>query len=83
MDYGHELLFGTFITPAAQQPHHAGIPVGAEMPRVLRLAGRMADGWSVSIRLFLATTIERFAAEVAPVTRELVAAAGRRAMAGG
>jgi hypothetical protein len=23
MDYGHELLFGTFITPAAQQPHHA------------------------------------------------------------
>jgi alkanesulfonate monooxygenase SsuD/methylene tetrahydromethanopterin reductase-like flavin-dependent oxidoreductase (luciferase family) len=24
MDYGHELLFGTFITPAAQRPHHAG-----------------------------------------------------------
>ena len=23
MDYGHELLFGTFITPAAQRPHHA------------------------------------------------------------
>jgi alkanesulfonate monooxygenase SsuD/methylene tetrahydromethanopterin reductase-like flavin-dependent oxidoreductase (luciferase family) len=23
MDYGHELLFGTFITPAAQPPHHA------------------------------------------------------------
>jgi hypothetical protein len=21
--YGHELLFGTFITPAAQRPHHA------------------------------------------------------------
>jgi hypothetical protein len=23
MDYGQELLFGTFITPAAQRPHHA------------------------------------------------------------
>ena len=23
MDYGHELLFGTFLTPAAQRPHHA------------------------------------------------------------
>ena len=23
MDYGHELLFGTFIMPAAQRPHHA------------------------------------------------------------
>lgn len=23
MDYGHELLFGTFVTPAAQRPHHA------------------------------------------------------------
>ncbi|HET6753817.1 MAG TPA: LLM class flavin-dependent oxidoreductase, partial [Jiangellaceae bacterium] len=23
MDYGHELLFGTFITPAAQRPQHA------------------------------------------------------------
>jgi hypothetical protein len=23
MDYGHELLFGTFITPAAQRPHRA------------------------------------------------------------
>jgi hypothetical protein len=22
-DYGHDLLFGTFITPAAQRPHHA------------------------------------------------------------
>lgn len=23
MDYGHELLFRTFITPAVQRPHHA------------------------------------------------------------
>ena len=23
MDYGHDLLFGTFITPAAQRPQHA------------------------------------------------------------
>jgi hypothetical protein len=23
MDYGHDLLFGTFISPAAQRPQHA------------------------------------------------------------
>ena len=25
MDYGHELLFGTFITPAAQRPERLGL----------------------------------------------------------
>jgi Luciferase-like monooxygenase len=157
MDYGHDLLFGTFITPAAQRPHHAvelavvadrsggdqieamGGPrrtpgeavdaleeaisiirkvwaahkagpvffdgkhyrvsgaargpapahaveiwVGAGMPRMLRLVGRMADGWSVPIFVLgtdEAATIERFAAEVVPHTRELVAAERRAAAA--
>jgi alkanesulfonate monooxygenase SsuD/methylene tetrahydromethanopterin reductase-like flavin-dependent oxidoreductase (luciferase family) len=33
--------------------HDIGIWVGGGMPRMLRLIGRMADGWSVPIRLFL------------------------------
>jgi alkanesulfonate monooxygenase SsuD/methylene tetrahydromethanopterin reductase-like flavin-dependent oxidoreductase (luciferase family) len=33
--------------------HDVGIWVGVGRPRMLRLVGRMADGWSVPVRLFL------------------------------
>lgn len=44
------------IEGAARGPapaHDIGIWVGGGMPRMLGLIGRMADGWSVPIRLFL------------------------------
>ena len=44
------------VSGAARGPapaHEVEIWVGAGMPRMLRLVGRMADGWSVPIRLFL------------------------------
>jgi alkanesulfonate monooxygenase SsuD/methylene tetrahydromethanopterin reductase-like flavin-dependent oxidoreductase (luciferase family) len=44
------------VSGAARGPepaHDVEIWVGAGMPRMLRLVGRMADGWSVPIRLFL------------------------------
>ena len=140
MDYGHDLLFGTFITPAAQRPHHAvelavvadragldlpgGPPMLAEpnraideaataagrdpsaVRRILTFPGRFArsrgsllDGppaqWAEELAgmallhgvgTFVlgadeAATIERFAAEVVPRTRELVAAERQSAAA--
>jgi alkanesulfonate monooxygenase SsuD/methylene tetrahydromethanopterin reductase-like flavin-dependent oxidoreductase (luciferase family) len=44
------------VDGAARGPapaHHIGIWVGGGMPRMLRLIGRVGDGWSVPIRLFL------------------------------
>jgi alkanesulfonate monooxygenase SsuD/methylene tetrahydromethanopterin reductase-like flavin-dependent oxidoreductase (luciferase family) len=44
------------VSGAARGPapaHDVAIWVGAGMPRMLRLVGRLADGWSVPIRLFL------------------------------
>jgi alkanesulfonate monooxygenase SsuD/methylene tetrahydromethanopterin reductase-like flavin-dependent oxidoreductase (luciferase family) len=44
------------VSGAARGPapaHDVEIWVGAGMPRMLRLVGRVADGWSVPIRLFL------------------------------
>jgi alkanesulfonate monooxygenase SsuD/methylene tetrahydromethanopterin reductase-like flavin-dependent oxidoreductase (luciferase family) len=44
------------IAGAARGPapaHDIGVWVGGGMPRMLRLIGRRADGWSVPIRLFL------------------------------
>ncbi|HEX2291772.1 MAG TPA: LLM class flavin-dependent oxidoreductase [Gaiellaceae bacterium] len=44
------------VRGAARGPspaHDVGIWVGAGMPRMLRLVGRRADGWSVPARLFL------------------------------
>jgi alkanesulfonate monooxygenase SsuD/methylene tetrahydromethanopterin reductase-like flavin-dependent oxidoreductase (luciferase family) len=51
VDGKHYRAWGTARGPA---PAHAvGIWVGAGMPRMLRLVGRRADGWSVPITLFL------------------------------
>jgi alkanesulfonate monooxygenase SsuD/methylene tetrahydromethanopterin reductase-like flavin-dependent oxidoreductase (luciferase family) len=47
----HYRVSGTARGPAPA--HDVEIWVGAGMPRMLRLVGRMADGWSVPIRLFL------------------------------
>jgi alkanesulfonate monooxygenase SsuD/methylene tetrahydromethanopterin reductase-like flavin-dependent oxidoreductase (luciferase family) len=47
----HYRVSGTARGPAPA--HDVEIWVGAGMPRMLRLVGRMADGWSVPMRLFL------------------------------
>ena len=56
--------------------HDVGIWVGAGMPRMLRLVGRRADGWSVPIRLFLPGGPPALA-EPNRVIDEAAAAAGR------
>ena len=56
--------------------HDVGIWVGAGMPRMLRLVGRRADGWSVPIRLFLPGGPPTLA-EPNRVIDEAAAAAGR------
>jgi alkanesulfonate monooxygenase SsuD/methylene tetrahydromethanopterin reductase-like flavin-dependent oxidoreductase (luciferase family) len=50
-DGKHHSVCGAPRGPAPA--HEVGIWAGAGMPRMLRLVGRMADGWSVPIRLFL------------------------------
>jgi alkanesulfonate monooxygenase SsuD/methylene tetrahydromethanopterin reductase-like flavin-dependent oxidoreductase (luciferase family) len=51
VDGKHYRVRGAVRGPAPA--HDVGITVGAGMPRMLRLVGRKADGWSVPIRLFL------------------------------
>ena len=50
-DGRHYRAWGTPRGPAPA--HDVGISVGGGRPRMLRLIGRMADGWSVPITLFL------------------------------
>jgi alkanesulfonate monooxygenase SsuD/methylene tetrahydromethanopterin reductase-like flavin-dependent oxidoreductase (luciferase family) len=64
-------------TPRGPAPaHDVQIWVGAGMPRMLRLVGRLADGWSVPIRLFLPGG-PRALAEPNHVIDEAAAKAGR------
>lgn len=51
VDGRHYRVWGAARGPAPA--HDIGIWVGAGMPRMLRVVGRLADGWSVPIRLFL------------------------------
>jgi alkanesulfonate monooxygenase SsuD/methylene tetrahydromethanopterin reductase-like flavin-dependent oxidoreductase (luciferase family) len=51
VDGKHYRAMGAARGPAPAHP--IGIWVGAGMPRMLRLVGRLADGWSVPINLFL------------------------------
>jgi alkanesulfonate monooxygenase SsuD/methylene tetrahydromethanopterin reductase-like flavin-dependent oxidoreductase (luciferase family) len=51
VDGKHYRALGTARGPAPA--HDVGIWVGGGMPRMLRLVGRRADGWSIPITLFL------------------------------
>jgi hypothetical protein len=42
-DYGHDLMFGTLLEPPSA-PGHDVVEL-AELTRLLRLVGRLADGW--------------------------------------
>jgi alkanesulfonate monooxygenase SsuD/methylene tetrahydromethanopterin reductase-like flavin-dependent oxidoreductase (luciferase family) len=67
------------VSGAARGPapaHDVEIWVGAGMPRMLRIVGRMADGWSVPIRLFLPGGPPTLA-EPSSAIDEAAAAAGR------
>jgi alkanesulfonate monooxygenase SsuD/methylene tetrahydromethanopterin reductase-like flavin-dependent oxidoreductase (luciferase family) len=70
----HYGVWGAARGPAPA--HDVQISVGAGMPRMLRLVGRIADGWSVPIRLFLPGGPPTLA-EPNRVIDEAAAAAGR------
>lgn len=70
-DYGHDLLFGTFVTPTAQRPQHMNGPPKQWVEQLTDLT--LTHG----VTAFLIggddhAITEQFAAEVAPAVRELV-----------
>jgi alkanesulfonate monooxygenase SsuD/methylene tetrahydromethanopterin reductase-like flavin-dependent oxidoreductase (luciferase family) len=74
VDGKHYRAWGAPRGPAPA--HDVGIWVGVGRPRMLRLVGRMADGWSVPVRLFLPGGPPTLA-EPNRVIDEAAAAAGR------